>query len=98
MWHGQAMQCAAWLDSSGEWHPPGFEAPAPPKDSMTSPLSAIAEAIEADFTRLCVLPDKQAIYLEIGPRRWSLTLKEITDGVADLDDRIGPPRRKEMGK
>lgn len=65
---------------------------------MTSPLQTIAEAIEADFTRLCVLPDAQSIYLEIGPRRWSLTLKEITDGIADIDDQIGPPRRKEMGK
>lgn len=62
---------------------------------MTSPLNTIAEAIEADFTRLTVLPDAQSIYLEIGPRRWSLVLTEITDGVADLDDRIGPPRRKE---
>lgn len=65
---------------------------------MTSPLHTIAEAIESDFTHLCVLPEAQSIYLEIGPRRWSLVLKELTDGIADLDDRIGPPRRKEMGK
>lgn len=67
-------------------------------ETMTSPLQTIAEAIEADFTHLTVLPDQQSIYLEIGPRRWSLTLKELTDGIADLDDRIGPPRTKEMGK
>lgn len=65
---------------------------------MTSPLHTIAEAIESDFTHLCVLPEAQSIYLEIGPRRWSLTLKEITDPVADLDTQIGPPRRKETGK
>lgn len=62
---------------------------------MTSPLQTIAEAIEADFTHLTVLPDAQSIYLEIGPRRWSLVLKEITEPVADLDTQIGPPRRRE---
>jgi hypothetical protein len=55
----------------------------------------IAEALADDADHICVLPDLQAIYLEIGPRRWSLTLKDITDSVADLDTRIGPPRTRE---
>ena len=65
---------------------------------MTSLLQMLSEALADDADHLHVLPDQQAIYLEIGPRRWSLTLKDITDGIADLDARIGPPRRKEMGK
>ena len=62
---------------------------------MTFPLNMIAEALADDADHLCVLPDAQSIYLEIGPRRWSLTLREITDGIADLDTRIGPPRTRE---
>lgn len=65
---------------------------------MTSPLLLISEALADDADHLTVLPDSQSIYLEIGPRRWSLTLKEITEPVADLDTQIGPPRRKEMGR
>ena len=62
---------------------------------MTSPLQTIAEAIAADFTHICVLDDSQAIYLELAGRRWSLTLTEITEPLADLDTRIGPPRTRE---
>ena len=62
---------------------------------MTSLLNMIAEALADDADHLCVLPDAQSIYLEIGPRRWSLTLKEITEPVADIDTRIGPPRTRE---
>ena len=65
---------------------------------MTFPLNTIAEAIESDFDHITVLHDSQSIYLELAGRRWSLTLKDITEPLADLDARIGPPRRKEMGK
>jgi len=65
---------------------------------MTSLLQMLSEAIADDVDHLHVLPDAQAIYLELAGRRWSLTLREITEPVADLDTRIGPPRRKEMSK
>jgi len=65
---------------------------------MTDLLQMISEAIQRDVDHLTVLPDSQSIYLELAGRRWSLTLKDITDGIADLDTRIGPPRRKEMSK
>ena len=50
---------------------------------MTSLLQMISEAIQRDVDHLTVLPDSQSIYLELGPRRWSLTLKELTEPVAD---------------
>ena len=62
---------------------------------MTDLLQMLSEALADDVDHLTVLPDSQAVYLEIGPRRWSLTLKEITEPVADLDTRIGPPRTRE---
>ena len=62
---------------------------------MTDLLTMISEALQRDVDHITVLPDSQSIYLEIGPRRWSLTLKEITEPVADLDTRIGPPRTRE---
>lgn len=42
---------------------------------MTSLLTMISEALADDADHLTVLPDQQDIYLENGPRRWSLTLK-----------------------
>ena len=65
---------------------------------MTSLLQMLSEALADDADHITVLHDSQSIYLELAGRRWSLTLKDITDGIADLDARIGPPRRKEMGK
>jgi len=62
---------------------------------MTDLLQMISEALSDDADHITVLPDSQAIYLELAGRRWSLTLKEITDGIADLDTRIGPPRTRE---
>ena len=62
---------------------------------MTSLLNMIAEALADDADHICVLPDAQSIYIELGPRRWSLTLREITEPVADIDTRIGPPRTRE---
>jgi len=62
---------------------------------MTPLLTLLSEAIADDVDHLHVLPDAQAIYLELAGRRWSLTLKEITEPVADIDTRIGPPRTRE---
>ena len=63
---------------------------------MTDLLQMLSEALADDVDHLTVLPDSQAVYLELSGRRWSLTLKDITDSVADLDTRIGPPRTREM--
>lgn len=65
---------------------------------MTSLLQMLSEAIQRDVEHLHVSPATSAIYLERDGRRYVVTIQDITDSVADLDDRIGPPRTEEMAK
>ena len=65
---------------------------------MTSLLTLLAESIERDCTHIHVSPASSTIYLERDGRRYVVIVQDITEGVADLDTRIGPPRRKETGK
>ena len=65
---------------------------------MTSLLQMLSESIERDCAHLHVSPATSSLYVEREGRRFVVTIQEITDGIADLDARIGPPRRKEMGK
>ena len=65
---------------------------------MTSLLQMLSESIERDCAHLHVSPATSSLYVERDGRRYVITIQDITEPVADLDTRIGPPRRKEMGK
>jgi len=59
-------------------------------------LTLLAESIERDCAHLHVSPATSSLYVEREGRRFVITIQDITDGIADLDTRIGPPRTKEM--
>ena len=62
---------------------------------MTSLLQLLSESIERDCTHLHVSPATSSLYVEREGRRYVIAVQDITDGVADLDTRIGPPRTRE---
>jgi len=62
---------------------------------MTSLLQLLSEAIADDVDHLHVSPATSSLYVERSGRRFVITIQDITDGIADLDTRIGPPRRRE---
>ena len=62
---------------------------------MTSLLQLLSESIERDCAHLHVSPATSSLYVERGGRRFVITIQDITDGIADLDTRIGPPRTRE---
>jgi hypothetical protein len=59
-------------------------------------LQLLSESIERDCAHLHVSPATSSLYVERDGRRFVITIQDITDGIADLDTRIGPPRTKEM--
>jgi hypothetical protein len=62
---------------------------------VTSLLHLLAEHIERDCAHLHVSPATSSLYVEREGRRFVITIQDITDGIADLDTRIGPPRTRE---
>ena len=63
---------------------------------MKDLLQLLSESIERDCAHLHVSPATSSLYVERDGRRFVITIQDITDGIADLDTRIGPPRTKEM--
>ena len=62
---------------------------------MTSLLQMLSEAIERDCTHLHVSHSTSSLYVERDGRRFVVTIQDITEPLADLDTRIGPPRTRE---
>jgi hypothetical protein len=62
---------------------------------MTSLLQMLSEAIERDCTHLHVSHSTSSLYVERDGRRFVVVVQEVSDGIADLDTRIGPPRTRE---
>ena len=62
---------------------------------MQDLLTMLSESIADDVEHLHVSPATSSLYVERDGRRYVVTIQDITDGIADLDTRIGPPRRRE---
>ena len=62
---------------------------------MTSILQLLSESIERDCAHLHVSPATSSLYVERDGRRFVVVVQEVSDGIADLDTRIGPPRTRE---
>jgi hypothetical protein len=62
---------------------------------MQDLLTMLSESIERDCSHLHVSPSTSSLYVEREGRRFVITIQDITDGIADLDTRIGPPRTRE---